>query len=174
MSFRESPEANGVMSNEVATPAKRSRFGLLIWVIVAPVVIAGGAAVPWLLPAKSAHDTKAKHAPAEAHDRPSAVTFGDVVVNLGEERLTRYLRVKILLVVEEAESREFTELLGKRKAFLKSWLIGYLADQSLKEVSRAAGVNRIRREVRDQFNSMLYADGSEKILDVLFDEFVVQ
>src|SRR3954452_17706584 len=102
------------MANEVATPAKRSRMGLLMWLVLAPAVIAGGAAVPWLLPAKS-HDAKPKHAPVESHDRPAAIPFGDVVVNLGEERLTRYLRVKILLVVEEAESRDFTELLGKRK-----------------------------------------------------------
>ena len=53
-------------------------------------------------------------------------------------------------------------------------LIGYLSDQSMQEVSRAVGVNRIRREIRDQFNAMLFPDGAEKIHDILFDEFVVQ
>ena len=35
-------------------------------------------------------------------------------------------------------------------------------------------MNRIRREIRDQFNAMLYPNGEEKIIEILFDEFVVQ
>jgi flagellar basal body-associated protein FliL len=49
-----------------------------------------------------------------------------------------------------------------------------LSDQSLQEVSGKAGVNRVRREIREQFNAMLWPDGSEYIQDILFDEFVVQ
>ena len=79
-----------------------------------------------------------------------------------------------MLAIEEVEAKEITELLEKQKAFLKSWVIGYLSDQSPREVTRNIGVNRIRREIRDQFNAMLFPDGEEKILDILFDEFVVQ
>ena len=43
----------------------------------------------------------------------------------------------------------------------------------LTDIERS-GVNRVRREVRDRFNEMLYPDGEERILDVLFDEYVVQ
>lgn len=154
----------------VEAPPQRGRLGWLLWAGFALLAVGGGATVPFLL---GHHE----HAPAKkaavVHKR-EVIPFGDVVVNLGEDRLTRYLRVKILLVVDEPESKEIGELLQKQKAFLKSWLIGYLADQSLKEVSRGAGVNRIRREVRDQFNAMLYPDGDEKILEILFDEFVVQ
>jgi flagellar basal body-associated protein FliL len=82
--------------------------------------------------------------------------------------------VKVLLVVEEGDVKEVTDLLQKQKAFLKSWLIGYLSDQSLQDVGRNVGLNRIRREIRDEFNRMLYPDNTEKIYDILFDEFVVQ
>lgn len=154
----------------VETPPKRGRLGWLLWGGLALFAVGGGAAVPFLL---GNHE----HAPAKkaavTHKR-EVIPFGDVVVNLGEDRLTRYLRVKILLVVDEPEAKEIGEQVQKQKAFLKSWLIGYLADQSLKEVGRAAGVNRIRREVRDQFNAMLYSNGEEKIMEILFDEFVVQ
>src|SRR5205807_3585286 len=100
--------------------------------------------------------------------------FGDVVVNLGEDRLNRYLRVKIMVAVEEVDTKEITELVTTQKAFLKSWLIGYLSDQSTQEITRKVGVNRIRREIRNQFNAMLFPDGEEKIIDILFDEFVLQ
>jgi flagellar protein FliL len=78
------------------------------------------------------------------------------------------------VAVEESEAKEITEHMEKQKAFLKNRLISYLSDQSMHEVTRQIGVNRIRREIRDEFNAILYPEGEEKILDVLFDEFVVQ
>jgi flagellar FliL protein len=158
-------------TTEAQAPPKSSKVGLLVWGLVAIVAAGAGGALPWLL----AHHEPAekKHAEKETL-RPTIVAFDTVVVNLGEERLTRYLRVKPLLVVDEAEVKEANELLSRQKPFLKSWLIGYLSDQSLLEVSRAIGVNRIRREIRDQFNAILYPDGSERIHEILFDEFWVQ
>jgi len=159
------------MATEVAAPAKGSKAGLLVWGLVAVLSAGAGGALPWLL----AHHEPADKKSAERETlRPTIVAFDTVIVNLGEERLTRYLRVKPLLVVDEAEVKEATELLTRQKPFLKSWLIGYLSDQSLLEVSRNVGSNRIRREIRDQFNAILYPDGSERIHDILFDEFVVQ
>ena len=37
-----------------------------------------------------------------------------------------------------------------------------------------AGINRARREIQDQFNTLLFPDGSEKIRDVLVEEFNFQ
>ena len=159
------------MANEVATPPKGGKLGLMIWGLVAALAVGGGAAAPWLYTSQAHPEKKS----VDPHDsKPSVVPFGDVIVNLGEERLTRYLRVKVLLVVEEGDVKEVTDLLQKQKAFLKSWLIGYLSDQSLQDVGRNVGLNRIRREIRDEFNRMLYPDNTEKIYDILFDEFVVQ
>ncbi len=159
------------MATEVAAPAKNSKVGLMVWGLVAVLAAGAGGALPWLLPQHESAEKK----PAEKETlRPSVLTFEPVVVNLGEERLTRFLRVKLLLVVDESEAKEAGELLQRQKPFLKSWLIGYLSDQSLLEVSRAIGVNRIRREIRDQFNAFLYPDGTERIHDILFDEFYVQ
>jgi len=146
-------------------------MGWLALALAALLAIAAGFSVPLYLmpetPKKTIHEPESK--------RQALIPFGDpVVVNLGEERLTRYLRVKLLLVVDEANQKTVTELLAIKQPFLRSWLIAYLMDQSLGEVSGASGVNRIRREVRDHFNAMLYPDGSERILDILFVEFVVQ
>jgi flagellar basal body-associated protein FliL len=159
------------MATETATPAKSSKTGLFIWGLVALLSAGAGGAVPWLF----IHQELAEKKPAEKETlRPTVIAFDPVVVNLGDERLTRYLRVKLLLVVDESEAKEANEVLQRQKPFLKSWLIGYLSDQSLLEVSRAIGVNRIRREIRDQFNAFLYPDGTERIHDILFDEFWVQ
>ena len=164
------------MANEAtaaAPPPKSGRKGLIIWVLLAVFALAGGASVPWLLgsPARENHPPK-KIEPAKS--KQTAIPFDNVVVNIGDERLNRYLRVKLMVAVEEADVREVTDLLAKQKAFLKSWLIGYLSDQSIQDVIRKAGVNRVRREICEQFNLMLYPNYEEKIVDILFDEFHLQ
>ena len=102
------------------------------------------------------------------------IPFGNenIVVNLRHASGGRFIRVKLLLVVDATEEKTITELVAKQKPFMKTWLIGYLADQSVEEVLRTTGINRIRREIRDQFNALLFPDGSEKVLDVLFDDFL--
>ena len=158
---------------KTADPApapKGGSTGWLVLILLALLAVAAGVSLPMYVfkePAK-------KPAPVLESKRPALLPFGDVVVNLGEERLTRYLRVKLLLVVDEGHQKAVGDLVQRQKPFLKNWLISYLSDQSLQEVSGAAGVNRVRREVRDQFNALLFPDGSEKIQDILFDEFVVQ
>lgn len=156
-------------TDKTAAPPKKG--GWLLLVVVALVASAAGFALPYLIapPASVAQPTVEKET-----SKPAIVPFGDIVVNLGEERLTRYLRAKIILVVPGDQEKAVTEHLNKQKAFLKSWLISYLSDLTLQEVSRAVGVNRLRREIRDQFNAMLWPDGQELVQDILFDEFVVQ
>ena len=157
-----------------AAPPTKSRRGMFIFVILAVIAIGAGAGIPWLFGGYFselfAHQKKTE-APKS---RLTALPFDDVVVNLGEEKLNRYLRVKLMVACEEADSRDMTELLTRQKAFLKSWLICYLSDQSSQEATRRAGVNRIRREICDQFNLMLYPNAEGKVVDILFDMFVVQ
>jgi flagellar basal body-associated protein FliL len=149
---------------------KTAKGGWLLLAVVALIAVASGVAVPWVFLAKG----DSKPAADKEAKKPALIPFDEVVVNLGRDRLTRYLRVKIILSVDGNHEKVIGDHVQKQKAYLKSWLIGYLADQSVEEVGGAAGVHRVRREIRDQFNALLYPDGSEKILDVLFDVFVVQ
>ena len=162
------------MANETAeTPPKRGRKGLILWILFAVFALAGGASVPWILgsPFRESNTPK-KIEPVKS--KLTAIPFDNVVVNIGDERLNRYLRVKLMVAVDEADAREVTDLLAKQKAFLKNWLIGYLSDQSIQDVLRKAGANRVRREICEQFNLILYPNYEEKIADILFDEFHLQ
>ena len=167
------------MANETtaAPPAKGGGKIMLILLAACGVLaLAAGGAVPYFLmheEAPSAHNKEDGH--RGSHSKQAYVTFGDpVVVNLNEDRLTRYLKIKILLVVDAKDEKTVAELVLKKKPALKNWLIANLSDKSLSEVSGAAGLNKMRREIWHQFNSELYPDGSEKVLDIFFEEFVVQ
>lgn len=152
-----------------APPARGSGRLYLLLGVCGVVAVAAGFAVPRLLSGKGGEGEKQGPSGKRAY-----VPFGDVVVNLNEERLTRYLRVKLLLVVDAAFEKSVNDAVSKSKPLLKNWLIGYLSDKSLQDVSGAAGVNRLRREIWREFNAELFPDGSEKILDIFFEEFVVQ
>lgn len=166
------------MANETAAPpAKRGGKSMLILLAACGVLaLAAGGAVPYFLlhdSASSKHDTDDGHRASSS--KQAYVPFGDpVVVNLNEDRLTRYLKIKILLVVDAGEEKTVGELVLKKKPALKNWLIANLSDKSLSEVSGAAGLNKMRREIWHQFNSELFPGSAEKVLDIFFEEFVVQ
>src|SRR5262245_16287942 len=94
-------------------------------------------------------------------NQPALVSFGEVVVNLAEEKLTRYLRVTLTLQVDSAHEEMVKKAVERKKTILKNWLIGYLSDKELDEVRGAMGLNRLRREIQDQFNRLLFPEGGE-------------
>lgn len=158
---------------EAPAPVKsgRRRLG---WIIVCLLSIVAGAVVPMLLGAQNMFGSSHadKKAPEEAEHE--TVPFGDVAVNLSEGRMTRYLRIKIVLQVEHDDAEKFTKHLEKRKPVLKDWLIGHLSGKTLKDVGGTVGVKRIQREIHERFEELLYPHGGGKPFEVLFEEFVVQ
>jgi flagellar basal body-associated protein FliL len=103
------------------------------------------------------------------------VPYGELVVNPREERpIPRFLKIKLTLLVEPAQEKAVTEAVEKQKPVLQNWLLTYFADKTVKELTGAAGINRARREIQDEFNTQLFPDGSEKIRDVLVQEFNIQ
>lgn len=167
------------MASETTAPPTKSggKTMLILLALCGVLALAAGGAVPYFLmhePAKQEHDKKENlHTPNSS--KQAYVTFGEpVIVNLNEDRLTRYLKIKILLVVDASEEKTVTDLVQKKKPALKNWLIANLSDKSLSEVSGTAGLNKMRREIWHQFNNELFPDGGEKVLDIFFEEFVVQ
>jgi flagellar basal body-associated protein FliL len=106
--------------------------------------------------------------------KTALLPFDAVVVNVADGRYTRYLRVRITLVVDAKDEKGVKETLEKEKQFLLTWVPGYLQDRTMEQLHGSAGMNRVRREVRDEFNRRLFGDGPEKIKDVLLPEYNFQ
>jgi flagellar FliL protein len=167
--------SNAEKAADATASAPRRGLNKIVLVVVAVICTAAGAAVPWVVSAKSAHhDPEPAAHGAETHHKTEAVPFGEVIVNLNEERMTRYLRVKIVLEVDTAKAKEFTEHLEKVKPGLKSWLIGHLSGKSLKDVGGSIGVKRLQREILEHFEEVLTPTGEGPLKQVLFEEYAVQ
>ncbi len=105
---------------------------------------------------------------------PQFVPFGRIVVNLNEPALTKYLSLDITLLADGKDDVAVRSAVEERLPILRTWLTGHLADKSMEDVRGKAGVNRLRREIQDQFNALLFEDGRERVRDVLFEEFHVE
>ena len=104
----------------------------------------------------------------------AACLFGEVVANIAEGRMSRYLRVNITLQVDGDAEETVTADVETRGAILRNWLLGYLSNLQIEDIRGQTGQNRIRREVQNHFNEILSPDGTDVIHDVLFEEFQVQ
>jgi len=192
-------EKNPPDAGKDAAPAKG---GMMSWIMMAVIGLVSGAtgfAVPMIfVNGPKSSDSKSSHAStqaAEGHDKgdhesarhdspkatkrdgtanqPAFVPFGEVVVNLADERMARYLRLSLTLQVDPAHEDSVKKALERKKTILKNWLISYLSDKELDEVRGAIGVNKARREIQEQFNRLLFPDGSDLIQEVLFEDFTV-
>ena len=53
-------------------------------------------------------------------------------------------------------------------------IINHISEIRIEDLKGTFGVNRLRREMHDYFNEVLFEDGVERIKDVLFRELHVQ
>ena len=111
---------------------------------------------------------------AKPKEGPQFLSFGQIVVNLNEPNLLRYLSLDISIQTDAKNEKEVRDALESRKAILKTWLTSHLADKTIEDIRGKVGVNRLRREIQDNFNSLLFKDGHERIQDILFEEHHVQ
>jgi flagellar basal body-associated protein FliL len=146
---------------------------LMMHAIVGLVCGAIGFSIPLLVPSLLGVESQTN---VQTSLEPSFVPFGEVVVNVNEGRMNRYLRLRITLQTSGGPEKEaaLTTQVEKKKAIMTSWLLGHLADMSMEDIRGAAGQNRLRREIHDQFNWILFPNGEQAIDDVLFEEFNVQ
>ena len=108
------------------------------------------------------------------NDGPAFIPFGRTVVNLNDPTLTRYLSLELTVQTEGADEEDVKSALEKRKPILQTWLTSHLADKTIEDIRGKVGVNRLRREIQDNFNALLFTDGRERIQDILFEEYHVQ
>ena len=100
--------------------------------------------------------------------------FGEVVANLDEGELSRYLRIKLTLQLDGEKKEDLVPKIEEQKAVMKSWLNSYLSSKQMVDVRGAEGQNSLRREIQNKFNTLVASDGFEDVQDVLFEEFTIQ
>lgn len=110
----------------------------------------------------------------EPDDKLAFLEFDEVVVNLNDVRYSRFVTCNFSVQVADSQKLAIETLLEDQKAVLTNWLIAHLREKKLEEVRGKLGHNRLRREIHDKFNEVLFTDGIERIQDVLFQDFKVQ
>ena len=166
------------------------KMGIFIWLILGAVVVAGatgGFALSQLLggqPASPAPTDKAQEEQEKIFD-PAAATPGQkswpydkldpIVANLDEPGVTRFVRVSVILEMSpQMDPVKGPEFLDEKKVLLQDWLTTYFAGLSLDDVRGSRSLNRIKREIQDQVNQLLFGHDKSYVERVLFKEFAVQ
>jgi flagellar basal body-associated protein FliL len=165
-------------TEEAPVKSKSGLMAAILWGSIGLICGAGGFAVPLMFPGLfgggATTEAKEPESIEETTVKTAYVEFGEVVVNLNSDRLNRYLRLNITLLIRETDLVELEPLVKEKKALLKSWMLSYLADVSMEDIRGAAGQNRLRREIQDHFNTVLFDDGHDRIREILFQEFNIQ
>ncbi|HOM60739.1 MAG TPA: flagellar basal body-associated FliL family protein [Anaerohalosphaeraceae bacterium] len=163
------------------------------WAMLAAVVagaLSGGFALCQLLggtddacpaaqvaPAKTAEQNFDAFLSQNGKNQPAWIYDGlePVVCNLDEPGVTRYVRVTISLEMRPEMDRTKGEpYLEERKLILRDWLTTYFAGLSLEDVRGSRNLEKIKRQIQEQFNEMLFPNSRPYIQRVLFREFAVQ
>lgn len=167
------PEGEGTDGQDGA-----KKGSVLPWIAVTLLAGGAGVAIPFLVPVSAENEPEQPPEPPPYEipepEEMAFVPFESVVVNLDEGAMTRYLRITVALQVAKEKELEITTKVEDQKALLKDWIINQISDKGLDDIRGRAGQNRLRREIRDKFNSVLFPDGYDQIYDVLFDEYNVQ
>ncbi len=179
------------MSDTSATPAadaaqpKAKKSGATKWIIIAIVALVllggiGGAAAWWFMratPAEEATDGEGGQ-PAAAQPKKVRAPAGDGIltldqflVNLADKDATRFVRVKLCLVVETKKQAEELAKNEVVKARVRSAILELLAQQTADKLVTPEGKTDLKKAISERAKPAL--DGT-KVLDVLFTDFVVQ
>jgi flagellar protein FliL len=152
---------------DAPAPQPKKKSGLLIKLIVGLVVLgtAGGGAAWWFLGSKA----EAKSEPAL--EERGLVTFDTFLVNLADEGGNRFLKANIQLVVESAERAKHIQETPVLASHLRSAMLELLTEQSAPKLVTAEGKEALKKSIKEHVAPIL---GGEKVVDVLFSEFVVQ
>ena len=162
-------------------PAKSSKSRLLIWGFVIAIGIGAGFATPLVIMGSSGNKTTPDSDDAEERmDLPEPdenigfIEFDEVVTNIDDPRFSRYVKMNFSLQVSKPQVAAIKTLVEEKQVVLTSWLIAHMADVKSEDLRGKQGHNRLRRQIHDRFNELLFTDGIERIQDVLFKQLTVQ
>ena len=92
------------------------------------------------------------------------------VVNLADTEASRYLRIKISLLVDRKETEEFTENQALQMK-IRDVILQNLTAKTSHEIINEDGKNKLRHEIQEKVALYFH---TLKLVDVMFTEFVIQ
>jgi flagellar basal body-associated protein FliL len=169
---------------------KRS-LGLMYWRLLGAVIAAGstgGFALSQLMGGqepdnpvsveKAEKKKDAENALLAAQQGQSSWSYDKiepVLANLDEPGVTRYVRVTVTLEMSpDMDKAKGEEFLTARQMVLRDWMTTYFAGLSLEDCRGTRNLSRIKKEVVENFNKILFPDSRPFVESVLFKEFAVQ
>jgi flagellar basal body-associated protein FliL len=186
----EKPQSKKDSKAETDAPSSAGGLTLYTWLILGAVTLAGstgGFALSQLIGGTESTDLEVVDEAAEQENAFDAMLaeqvdqrswieeFEPVLANLDEPGVTRYVRVTITLEMspelDEIKGREFLET---KKMLVRDWLTTYLAGLSLEDVRGSRNLNRIKKDVLEQCNELLFPEAKPFVDRIFFKEFAVQ
>ena len=158
-----------------------------ILLIVVVVVFAG--AVGFVFAGLGGEPVEEERAVTEGDlDRPVAddgASEGDDViyheidvpaVNPREERLTRYIKTKIMLKITNENEELALKRIEQKNPEIMNWLVVNLSEHTIEEISGARNKRRLERQILDAVNGLIVTGQGNKALveDALFVELLVE
>lgn len=156
----------------IPAPQKGKKKSLLVIGLAAVLVLGGvGGGAFWWTNRAQAAEPAPETAPAETEER-GIVSFEPFVVNLADAGVSRFLRVKIQLVVGNAEQAEEMEKSLVNLSRARSAILELLTTQTSEVLVTPDGKSALRKTIAEQVGHGL--SGHIEVVDVLFSDFVVQ
>ena len=156
-----------------AAPKPKSKKTLLLGAVAVIVLLGGGGGAYYWMSARggdAATAEGAEAAPAHEEEAGVAVPLEPFVVNLADPGGSRFLRVNLSLVVDEAHALEFEEN-PTVMARVRSAILELLAQQTADPLITPDGKTALKQAIAEGAG---HAVEGLHISDVLFSEFVVQ
>ena len=172
-------------ASEAQEPPRKGTFRLIMLITVVVLASAAGAATAVLLsgpgeseqPIESDQDLMNEY----LNDRDDATydyyDFPAITTNLDEVRLGRHIQVTLRLAIPKHNEKIVKQAradIEARQEELHSWLTVYFAGCTLDNLRGSGNLNRILREIRQEFNDRLWRDKKPLIHHVLFKDYKVQ
>lgn len=154
--------------NAGEAPTKK-KSGLMMKLVIGLVVVLalGGGAAWWFMRGSTAQAATEEPALEER----GLLSFEPFLVNLTDAGGNRFLKVTIRLSLESAEEAKLVEESPVVVSHLRSAILELLAQQSAPALVTPEGKDALKKAIKEQTGSLLK---HQKVLDVLFSEFVVQ
>ena len=157
-------------------PAKKGPLKLIIIIVVALVVLGGGGLFAWSKFSKSdveAEEEEVSKKVAEGHgeeeEKPTGfLKLAPFVVNLSEDVGTTYLKLTVVLEMDDTESVSGAEMIMPK---MRDAIIVLLSSKKFDEIGTVDGKFQLREEIVARVNHIL---SGSKVKTAYFTEFIVQ